>query len=165
MSEQVCKCSAGGGNIYDCVNEIVQSHKGQADALIDVLHKVQAATGVSSISEEMGKIIANGLDVPLSKVYGVATFYSFYSTKPRGKYVIRLCASAPCHVEGAQKVFDAFERVLGIKPGETTYDGKFTLEHTECLGICHVAPAAMINDKVYEKLTPEKVSEIIKEYA
>jgi NADH:ubiquinone oxidoreductase subunit E len=164
MTEASCKCNAPGVTGYDGVRAIVDAHLGQGDALIDVLHQVQEALGTSSLPEEAAKIVARGLGVPLSKVYGVATFYSFFSPKPRGKYVIRMCASAPCHVEGAAKVYREFARVLGIAPGQTTYDGKFSLELTECLGICHAAPAALINDKVYEHITPDQVKDIVREY-
>ena len=102
--------------------------------------------------------------MPLSKVYGVATFYTLFSTKPKGKHIIRICENAPCHVLGATAVIEAFEEELGISMGGTTHDGEFTLEHTSCLGVCGVAPTVMIDDTVYGNLTPERVPLILREY-
>ena len=100
------------------------------------------------------------MNIPLSRVYGVATFYSMFSVRPRGKYIIRICERLPCHIVGAREVIQAFEEALGIRVGETTENGKSTLEYTSCLGVCGVAPAVMINDRVYGNLTPAKVEEI-----
>lgn len=144
------------------VAEIVARHGAREDALLAILHDVQAET--NSLSESDLIEVARALDIPLSRVYGVATFYSMYSTKPRGKYIIRICESAPCHIMGAEEVIRAFEEALGIKMGETTDDGLFTLEYTSCLGICGVAPAVMINDRVHGNLTPAKVPEILAMY-
>jgi NADH-quinone oxidoreductase subunit E len=99
--------------------------------------------------------------VPLSQIYDVETFYAFYSTKKRGKVLIQLCKSAPCHVKGALEVLEAFERDLGIKAGETTADGEFTLETCECIGACAVSPAALVDDTVHGNLSPESVHEFI----
>jgi NADH-quinone oxidoreductase subunit E len=126
------------------------------------LHDVQADN--NSLSEAELLQVARTMDIPLSRVYGVATFYSMYSVRPRGKYVIRICESAPCHITGAQAVIRAFEQALGIRMGETTKDRKFTLEYTSCLGVCGVAPAVMINDQVYGNLTPSKVQEVLANY-
>ncbi|HPI17620.1 MAG TPA: NAD(P)H-dependent oxidoreductase subunit E, partial [Mesotoga sp.] len=98
---------------------------------------------------------------PLSKIYEVLTFYTMFSTHRRGKYVIRICKSLPCHVTGGQEVVDALKNSLEISFGETTGDGLFTLEETSCLGLCGVSPVMMINDEAYGNLTKERVSEII----
>ncbi len=142
------------------IDDIIRKHQNRDGALIDVLHDVQALYGY--LPEQAMKRIAEGLSLPLSKVYGVATFYSLFTLEPKGQYVIRLCESAPCHIRGAVQVLSAIEEELKIKPGETTPDSKFTLEFTSCLGVCGVAPAIMINDQVYGNLTPEKVKEILR---
>lgn len=107
--------------------------------------------------------IAESLDLSTSEVYGVATFYSFLATRPLGRNVIKVCKSLPCHMKEAEVIIGSLERELGIKPCETTPDGKFSLELTNCIGACDKAPAMMINDDVYTDLTPEKISRILKE--
>jgi len=144
------------------VDGILERYCRKPEALVSILHDVQKEAGY--LSEETITQIASGLDVPVSKVYGVATFYSLFSTRPKGRYIIRVCENAPCHVLGAKAVVDALERELGIPMGGTTSDGKFTLEYTSCLGVCGVAPAIMINEAVYGNLTPERVPLILKEY-
>ncbi|NLK09044.1 MAG: NADH-quinone oxidoreductase subunit NuoE [Firmicutes bacterium] len=142
--------------------QIVSQNGAKEEALLQILHDIQADD--NSLSEAELLQVARALDIPLSRVYGVATFYSLYSVQPRGKFIIRICESAPCHIVGARAVISAFEEALGIKMGETTTDGKFTLEATSCLGVCGVAPAVMINDEVYGNLTPDKVVEVLAEY-
>ena len=104
------------------------------------------------------------MGIAQTHVYGFITFYAMLSVKPHGKYIVRMCKSAPCHVRGAQEIVLALEDQLNIKMGETTEDGRFTLEYCPCLGICDVSPAIMINDKTYGDLTPDSVREIIKRY-
>jgi len=115
------------------------------------------------IPPEAVEIVAKECGVPLSKVYEVLTFYTMFSTKPRGKYIIRVCASLPCHVTGGREIVETLKEVLGIDFGETTEDGLFTLEKTSCLGLCGVSPVIMINEDFYGNLTPERVREIIEE--
>ncbi len=105
--------------------------------------------------------LSRKLDMPLSKLYGVVTFYSLFSTQPRGKHIIRLCDSPPCHLMGSDSILDFLKNYLKINVGETTQDGKFTLELSSCLGICAVAPAMMINDDMHGNLTPSKIKEIL----
>ncbi len=107
---------------------------------------------------------AEDLNLSLSEVYGVASFYSFLSTKLQGKNVIRVCKSVPCYLKGAQMILESIEDCLGIKPGETTRDKKFSLELTGCIGACDQAPAMMVNQDVYGNLTPAKISRILKKY-
>ncbi|MEW5867308.1 MAG: NADH-quinone oxidoreductase subunit NuoE [Bacillota bacterium] len=154
--------SKGAGISPAHIGEILQKYSWSKDALVAVLHDVQKAAGC--LSEEALAEIASGLDIPISKVYGVATFYTLFSVKPKGEYIIRVCENAPCHVLGAKAIVGALEKELGISMGNTTPDGKFTLEYTSCLGVCGVAPAIMINDAVYGNLTPERVPVILKEY-
>lgn len=158
-----CDCQTKTDAILEKIRQIADMQKNVPGALIPVLHEAQRLMD-NHLSEEALKVIAAGLNIPLAKVYGVATFYSMFSLKPRGLHVIRMCESAPCHIKGAREVIDAFQKELGIKVGETTSDGKFTLEFSACLGICGVAPAVMINDDMYGNLTPEKVQEVISRY-
>ena len=104
------------------------------------------------------------MDMSISDVYGVATFYSFLSIKPQGRNIIRICKSIPCFLKNYQTVIETIEREIGIKPGETTPDGKFSLQLTNCIGACDKAPAMMVNDDVHVDLTPGKISQILKEY-
>ena len=108
--------------------------------------------------------VARELDMSAALVYGTATFYSFLDTKPRGKYVIRLCKTITCDMKGKKQILRTLEDLLKIEVGETTKDKKFTLLETNCLGWCHKGPAMLINDEVYTEITPEKVSEIIGDY-
>jgi NADH-quinone oxidoreductase E subunit len=129
--------------------------------LIAVMHRVQAKYGY--LSRQHMQEIAEALDVPAATVSGVATFYHFFRLTPRGKFSIAVCLGTACYVRGADKVYEAFCNELGIKEGETTKDGMFSLEATRCLGVCGQAPVVMINDKVYGKLTPGRVPTIIKD--
>ncbi|MEW6032436.1 MAG: NADH-quinone oxidoreductase subunit NuoE [Bacillota bacterium] len=144
------------------VDKIVAKHRTREGALLPVLREVQDSLGY--LPQEALERVALGLGLSLSRVYGVATFYSLFYTRPKGRYMVRVCESAPCHVQGAQEVIDALIRELGVSFGETTPDGRFTLEKVSCLGVCGVAPAVMIEDRVYGNLTPESVVAVIQEY-
>jgi len=133
--------------------------KGQEDLLV-LLKEAQDKFG--HLSGECLTELANSLGLPVSGVYGVATFYSFLSTKPLGRNVIRVCKSLPCLLRNYQTVIESVEREIGIKPGETTPDGKFSFELTNCIGACEKAPAMMINNDVYADLTPSKISKILR---
>ncbi len=132
------------------------------EALLESLQEAQDKFGY--VSGEILAELAKSLDTSLSEVYGVATFYSFLSTKPQGKNVIRICKSLPCFLKNYQTIVKSVEREIGIKPGETTPDGKFSLELTNCIGACDKAPAMMINNDVHVDLTPSKISQILQEY-
>ena len=130
--------------------------------LILILHKAQEIFGY--LPKEVQKIIAEELSIPVSKVYGVVTFYSFFKTEKKGKYIISVCLGTACFVKGADKLLEEFEMLLKIKSGETTSDGKFTIDSLRCVGACGLAPVVTINGKVYGKVTREQVKEILKEY-
>ena len=108
--------------------------------------------------------IAESLGIPVNDVYGVTTFYSFLSTKPLGRNVIRICKSLPCYLEHCQTIIETVEKELGIKPGETTADGRFSFQLANCIGLCDGAPAMLINDDAHVDLTPDKISQILKNY-
>lgn len=147
--------------ILESIKEIVNNVGNTEDKLIEVLIKTQQISDNNYISEEALRIISKELNIPLSRVYGVATFYSMLSTKKRGKYVIQICNSAPCYINGGKNIVKTFENILGIKMGETTEDGLFSLEFTSCIGACDIAPAIKINDDLYGNLDYEKVVELI----
>lgn len=130
--------------------------------LINVLHAAQGLFGY--IPREVQEIIASELKIPVSKVYGVVSFYSFFTMTPKGKYPISVCMGTACYVRGAEKVLEEFERQLDIVVGQTTTDGLFSIDCLRCVGACGLAPVAMIGDKVYGRVTPEKVRDILSEY-
>jgi NADH-quinone oxidoreductase subunit E len=132
------------------------------DELLELLKEVQSKFGY--LSGEALVEIAESLDLPVSEVYGMATFYSFLSTKPQGRNVIRICKSVPCFLKNSDIIIESIKKELGIKPGETTPDGRFSFELTNCIGACDKAPAMMLNHDVYGDLTPEKISQILREY-
>lgn len=142
--------------------DIILAYKDLPGGLIEAYHALQRE--FNYIPEEAIEVAADIFDMPKAKAYGVATFYSYLKVGPRGKYVIRICESAPCHIAGADEVVSALESGLGIKMGETTADGKFTLEFTECVGQCQATPVITINSKPYGDVTPEKVEAILAEY-
>lgn len=157
--EEFC-CCATEQAILKKVASIAAKWRDRPDMLIPVLHEVQAVAS-NGIPKDVAATVSREMRVPLSQIYGVETFYAFYSTKKRGEVLIRLCKSAPCHVKGAKQVLEAFQKALGIKAGETTADGAFTLETCECIGACDVSPAALVDDTVYGNLSPESVCELI----
>lgn len=144
------------------IKEIIARHGRSEHELIAVLHDIQRVFGY--LSENALIQVASNLDVPLSKVYGVATFYTLFSVEPMGEHVIRVCENAPCHLLGANSLIDVLTKELGIPVGGTTSCGKFTLKHTSCLGVCGVAPAMMIDDEVYGNLTPDDIPVILEKY-
>ena len=143
------------------IKEICQKYAPHKDNLIQILHEVQDQDPQHYISPEAVDTIAEYLKIPVNHIYGVLTFYTMYSTKPRGKNIIRLCESPPCYLKGSENILRKLKILLGINIGETTKDGIFTLEFTSCLGVCGNAPVMMINDDVYGDLTEEKVEDII----
>ncbi|NLX87929.1 MAG: NADH-quinone oxidoreductase subunit NuoE [Syntrophomonadaceae bacterium] len=141
---------------------IIAKYKDVPGGIIEAFHAVQRE--FSYLPEEVIVEAAKIFNMPVAEAYGVATFYSYLSVEPRGKNVIRICESAPCHVAGAAEVVEALERELGIMMGETTADGKFTLEYTECVGQCQATPVITINGKPYAGVTPAQIPAILAEY-
>ncbi|MEN3202413.1 MAG: NADH-quinone oxidoreductase subunit NuoE [Atribacterota bacterium] len=148
--------------VYQDVEAVIAKYREEKTPLLCILEEVQEKWGY--LPRDVLGYIAQRLEIPSSTVYGVATFYAFLETKPVGKYVIRVCRSAPCHVRGAMNVLETLKKELGIREGETTRDGKFTLEVTSCLGVCGVAPAMMINDVTYGNLTEDRIREVLAFY-
>lgn len=148
-----------------CFNELeayIQNLPEKKGALISVLHKAQGIFGY--LPPEVQEFIAGKLDLPLAKVYGVVSFYSFFTMTPKGEFPIAVCMGTACYVRGADKVLDEFKRILNIKEGETTADGKFSIDALRCVGACGLAPVVLVGEKVHGRVTPEEVEAIIEEY-
>lgn len=145
--------------IYQIINEKKSSME---SPLMAILSEIQATFGY--IDEEVQAIIAKELDISKSDVYGVVSFYSYFSMKPKGKYVIGVCFGTACYVKGTQAIIDEFSSKLGIKPGETSADGLFTIDILRCIGACGLAPVISVNGKIYPHVEIKDVSKIIKEY-
>ncbi|MDD2415354.1 MAG: NAD(P)H-dependent oxidoreductase subunit E [Parabacteroides sp.] len=133
-----------------------------AGELINILHAVQEHVGY--LPKEVQEVVAEQLRIPLSKVYGVVTFYSFFTMAPKGKYPISVCLGTACYVRGAEKVLDEFRNLLKIKLGETTPDGLFSLDCLRCVGACGFSPVVLVGKKVYVRMTPEKVRDVLNDY-
>ena len=162
LEQKQCSCCKSHQGTSGGYSEVIRSFERKPGNLIPALHAVQAAAGY--LSEEAMLEVAEWLNVPVSDVYGTATFYTLFATKPKGKYIVRLCDSPPCHIEGSNAIMAAITEELGIKPGETTEDGNFTFEIVSCLGLCGVAPAIMVNEDVYGNLSPEMIGDIFLKY-
>lgn len=147
---------------YARLQELLENYKNQEGALIPVLQKAQNIFGY--LPEAVLKQIAESLRLPLSQVYGVATFYAQFHLKPRGRHVIRVCQGTACHVRGSAKILERVKQELGIESGETTPDLRFTLEPVACLGACGLAPVMMVDDNTHGRLTPDMVPDILAKY-
>jgi NADH-quinone oxidoreductase subunit E len=145
----------------DAVLKIMESYGNDPQQLIAVLLDVQAASGRNYVDRRWAELVSKTLDVPLSKVFDVLTFYAMFSTEPRGKYVIEICESSPCSFCNAQQVVDWFEAAAGVKVGQTSADG-ITLARTSCVGACDVGPVAKIGDNVFGSLDEEKAKTLVR---
>ena len=147
---------------FEQLRQAIEKHRGDRGALMPVL---QAAQGIfGCVSEDVQKVVAKELDVPLVEVYGVATFYSQFSLEPNGKYVCGVCMGTACYVKGAQKVLDRLCAELDVAVSKTTPDGLFTAQATRCLGACGLAPVMMVNDEVFGRLTEDEIPSILGKY-
>ena len=144
------------------VIKIMENYENDPQQLIAVLLDIQAASGRNYVEQQWAELASEVLNVSLSKIYDVLTFYAMFSTVKRGEYVVEICKSTPCQFTKAADVVRWFETAAGIKIGETTTDGKITLFHTSCIGACDIGPAVKIGDHVFGNLTDEKVLQIIK---
>lgn len=155
---QECSCNKIDENLV----KIVEEYKHDKSNLIQVLNGVQEYYGY--IPKESMIYISEEMKIPVAEIYGVVTFYSRFSLKPKGKYNICVCQGTACYVKGAERILDKVKKELGINVGETTDDGKFSLEPTRCLGACGLAPVFTVNGEVYGKATVEKVKKVLDEY-
>lgn len=149
------------GNI-EKLKEVIKHNQGKKGPLMPVLHEAQKIFGYLLI--EVQTMISEGLNVPLSEIYGVATFYSQFSLVPKGKYVIGVCMGTACYVRNAQAIIDNIKKEINIEVGATTEDRLFSLEATRCIGACGLAPVITVNEDVYGKLDPKEVPGILKKY-
>lgn len=147
---------------YDELDEFVKSINSDEHDLIAVLHRAQSIFGY--LPEEVQRFIAEELNIPVVKVYGVVTFYSFFTMEKQGKYVINVCLGTACFVRGSEKILKEFQDKLGIKAGQTTEDGLYTLQTLRCVGACGLAPVVQVNGKTYGNSTLETVKLILEEY-
>ena len=142
--------------------EICDRYKDEKTPLMMILSDIQNEYGY--IPLEVQEIVSAKTGISVAEIYGVVTFYSFFSLTPKGKYVVGCCLGTACYVKGAQQIIDKFSEILGIKPGETSADGMFTLDALRCIGACGIAPAVSINGTVYPKMTVSRVNEVIATY-
>ena len=131
-------------------------------SIIDELHEIQSSDSKNYVDREKAEELSEKTKIPEAKIYGVATFYTMFSVKPRGKHIIRICRNLSCHLAGAENIVNKLKEELKIDFGETTEDGEFTLEESSCLGMCSVSPAMMIDEMAFGNLTEEKIPQILK---
>ncbi len=158
-----CKCgSAVKDERFIQIDQILEQNGRDESFLIQNLEQIQTALGY--LPEDVQSYLAEAMDIPLSKIYGVVTFYSLFTTEPIGKHKISICLGTACYVKGAGDILAEFERQLDVKVGETTKDGKFTLQACRCLGACGLAPVLNVNGKVFGRLTADDVAGIIGQF-
>ena len=157
------KCKGCNGcAVDDKMMSVAEKYKGVKGGIMGALHEVQDEYGY--ISEANQKYLSDKLGVPLSEIYGIISFYSRFSLKPKGKYNIQVCMGTACYVKGSEAVINAFKDNLKIDVGDVTEDGLFSIESVRCLGACGLAPAIVVNEEVYGKVTPDMVPKIIDTY-
>ncbi len=159
-----CKCTQdlSEAQKISIIDDFINDYKSKEGSLIQILHAAQSIFGYLPIEVQIH--IAKSLNKPLSEISGVVSFYSFFTTAPRGEYTIRVCMGTACYVRGGKKILDRIKDILEIEVGQTTADNKFTLELMRCIGACGLAPAISINDKVYKQVNPERLNEILTKY-
>ncbi len=146
----------------DKIIGICDSFNNEPLELINVLHKTQEHFGY--LPAEVQEVIASRLNISTAQVYGVVTFYSFFTMTPKGKHPISICMGTACYVRGAEKVLDEFKKELGLQVGQTSPDGKFSLSSLRCVGACGLAPVVLVGEKTYGRVAPDDVKAILKEY-
>ena len=144
------------------VKQILKKYQHDKSALIDILHDTQADIGY--LPKDALEEISSGLDIPMSRVYCVVTFFKAFSLTPRGRHLINVCMGTACHVRGSDRVLEQIEKELGVKTGQNTPDLKFTLETVNCVGACALGPMVIIGEDYHGEMTPEKVSDVLKNY-
>ena len=156
-------CCCGGENKEKVqIDEVLSKYEGKKGALIPVLQEVQAL--YNYLPKDILEYVAEKMNIPISQIYGMVTFYSQFHLNPRGRNIIRVCQGTACHVRGGKVILQAIEKQLGIKAGHTTEDLRFTLETIACVGACGLAPVMQINEDTHGRLTTEKLSAIIDRY-
>jgi len=148
---------------YRLLSQVIRDFNADENNLIQVLHMAQAIFGYLPLSVQ--QYIAKEMDLPLSKISGVVTFYSFFSTQPKGRYTIQICLGTACYVRGGKKILEKLQELLGARVGETTKDGKFSLQVMRCIGACGLAPAISIDGKVFKRVNANKLREILDQFS
>jgi NADH-quinone oxidoreductase subunit E/NADP-reducing hydrogenase subunit HndA len=146
----------------DKIHTICDTYGNQEGELINILHKTQETFGY--LPAEVQEVIADKMEIPAARVYGVVTFYSFFTMIPRGEYPVSICTGTACYVRGAEKVLEEFKKQLDIQVGETTPDGKFSLSCLRCVGACGLAPVILIGEKTFGRVAPDDVEGILEQY-
>ena len=144
------------------IDGVIEKYRGKPGALIPVLEEVQEITGY--LPESIQRHISSGLGLPLSHVYGVVTFYSFFTMTPRGRHQVRVCLGTACHVRGSKRVLEELEQELGIEPGECTEDREFSLDIVRCVGACGLAPVMVIDEDTHKQVKVAKLDQIMRKY-
>ena len=158
----MCGCNCNNNlDTHDALQQVIDELRNEPGCLMPIMQRAQDIYGY--LPEEVMNHIAKELDIPVSDVYGVATFYAQFNLEPKGKYIISVCLGTACYVKGAQLVLDELEKVLGVPAGSTTPDGLFTLNATRCLGACGLAPVMTIDGEVHAKMTPDAALALLEE--
>ena len=157
--ENECKCGCGGSKKDKFLEDLCGKYKPIKDNLIQMLNEIQEHYGYVPMNAQ--KELSNFLNISMAEIYGVVTFYSRFTLKPKGKYNIAVCLGTACYVKGSQKIMDRLKERLKIETGETTKDGKFSIEETRCVGACGLAPVFTVNNEVHGKATVKMLDEII----
>lgn len=161
MEENKCQCDCGCNGRDEFLDNLFEKYQPIKDNLIQMLNEVQEHYGY--ISTKSQKALSEFLNVPMAEIYGVITFYSRFTLKPKGKYNIAVCLGTACYVKGSQKIMDRLKEKLKIEAGETTKDGKFSIEETRCVGACGLAPVFTVNGEVYGRATVQKLDQVLDE--
>ena len=162
MENKCCNCACGNNKRDKFFDELFSKYTNEKDNLIQILNEVQEHFGYIPKTAQME--ISKYLDMPLAEIYGVITFYARFTLEPKGKYNIAVCLGTACFVKGSEAVLEKAKEILKIDVGQTTEDGKFSIEATRCIGACGLAPVFTVNEEVYGKATPELMEKVIKEY-
>jgi len=157
----LCQCESSDERLMK-VREIIENNKNVKGGLIQVLHGIQQVYGY--LPEKTLHEVSEILEIPMTEIYGVASFYHFFSLEPKGEHIIRVCLGTACYVKGSQGILNRLSQELNVEVGKTTADGKFTLEATRCLGACGLAPVMTIDEKVYGRVTLDDIRRILDEY-
>ncbi len=156
-----CECDAEDERV-EVVKTLIENLKSVKGSLIQVLHGIQEVYGY--LPENILRMVSEGMDIPMTEIYGVATFYHLFSLEPKGKHVIKVCMGTACYVKGSQTILNRLSQELNIEVGKTSVDGNFTLEATRCLGACGLSPVITIDEKVYARVTLEDARRILDEF-
>ena len=161
IEQKECKCECGCNGKDEFLTKLCEEYRPIKDNLIQMLNEVQEHYGYVPMHAQ--KALSEFLNVPMAEIYGVVTFYSRFTLKPKGKFNIAVCLGTACFVKGSQKIMDRLKERLKIEPGETTKDGKFSIEETRCVGACGLAPVFTVNGEVYGRATVQKLDQVLDE--